>query len=131
MAGAKEDRSYLFISNVDIRKPRGGWDGLGGKIFELLSEHFLNLRLLDKINPPVDFYSKAKSKFFRIVGWKADFPIFSKRRLNIIADELREKVHPDTQYLIFHGATPWINYKPTQQYCAILDCSFITYMQKF
>src|SRR5688572_2769636 len=126
MVNAVKDRNYLFVSNVDIRNRRGGWDGLGGKIFDLLSEHFKTVRLLDKINPPVDFYSKAKSKFFRIIGWKADFPVFTRHRLKKIAEELEMKIQPDIDYLVFHGSTPWISYKPGQQYCAVLDCSFLT-----
>lgn len=131
MPNAEKDRDYLFVSNVDIRNRKGGWDGLGGKIFDLLCDHFVTVRLLDKINPPVDFYSKAKSKLFRKIGCKANFPAFSAQRLNKIAQELEQNIQPDIDYLVFHGSTPWVHFKPKKKYCAILDCSFVTYMEVY
>jgi glycosyltransferase involved in cell wall biosynthesis len=131
MAEPIKKNKYLFVSNVDIRNRKGGWDGLGGKIFDLLSERLGSVQLLDKINPEVSFSSKAQSKLFRSVGLKANFPAFSKGRLNAIASTLKEKVPGDVDYIIFHGSTPWINYQPAVKYCALLDCSFITYMQVY
>ena len=131
MPKAVEDKNYLFVSNVDISNRKGGWDGLGGKIFDLLHDHFTTVRLLDKINPPIGFYSKAKSKLFRKIGWKADFPAFSTQRLKQIAQQLEQNIQPDVDYLVFHGSTPWVHYQPSKQYCAILDCSFVTYMQVY
>ncbi len=127
----RENRRYIFISNVDIKKPRGGWDGLGGKIFELLTGKLHIIDLLDKINPPVKFLPRLQSKVFRKLGLAANFPVFSARRLKLIAGILEEKLNGKNDYLIFHGATPWIYFQPKQEYCAILDCSFITYMNVY
>lgn len=127
----KKHKKYLFVSNVDLKNRRGGWDGLGGKIFDLLTEKFTIVRLLDKVNPPIPFYSKVRSKLCRKIGIKANFPAFSYQRLQRIAGILKRQVHPDTNYVVFHGSTPWVCYHPTVQYCAILDCSFVTYMQVY
>jgi glycosyltransferase involved in cell wall biosynthesis len=131
MSKDTKDTNYLFVSNVDINNRKGGWDGLGGKIFDLLCERLGPVKLLDKINPEISFYSKATSKFFRSIGWKAQFPAFSKSRLNAIASLLKEQVPGNTDYIIFHGSTPWIHYQPEVKYCAVLDCSFFTYIQVY
>jgi len=131
MSKATGHNNYLFVSNVDINNRKGGWDGLGGKIFDLLCERLGPIKLLDKINPEVSFYSKATSKFFRLIGWKAKFPAFSKERLNRIVGLLKKQIPADTDYIIFHGSTPWIHYQPGVKYCALLDCSFYTYMQVY
>ena len=131
MPNPVEKRKYLFISNVDIRNRRGGWDGLGGKIFDLLSDKLGSVRLVEKINPPISFYSKAKSKMLRVLHLPANFPAFTRIRLKRFAGLLKEQVGTDADYLIFHGSTPWVNYRPEKKYCAILDCSFITYMEKY
>jgi glycosyltransferase involved in cell wall biosynthesis len=131
MGDVIKKNKYLFVSNVDIRNRKGGWDGLGGKIFDLLGDQIGPVQLLDNINPEIGFLSKATSKLFRKIGFKANFPAFSKSRLNAIARTLSDKIPADTDYIIFHGSTPWINYQLNTKYCALLDCSFITYMQVY
>lgn len=131
MADSAKNNKYLFVSNVDIRNRKGGWDGLGGKIFDLLSEQFGSVQLLDKINPEIGYLSKVRSKLCRSIGFKANFPAFSKSRLNTIAGLLKDQVPADVDYIVFHGSTPWINYQPAVKYCALLDCSFMTYMQVY
>lgn len=131
MSKTSTHSNYLFVSNVDMNNRKGGWDGLGGKIFDLLCERLGPVTLLDKVNPEISFYSKAKSKFFRLTGLKAGFPAFSKSRLNTIASLLGKQIAQNTGYIVFHGSTPWIHYQPAAKYCALLDCSFITYMQVY
>ena len=131
MRDFQKNNKFVFVSNVDILRPRGGWDGLGGKVFRLLSEHSLNIQLLQNVNPGVSLISKGVSKVLRKSGLRGSFTIFGKRRLKLVKDILEKEILSDATYLIFHGSTPWIGYKPSQKYCALLDCSFMTYMQVY
>jgi len=117
-----------FISNTPIQKARGGWDGLGGKVYELLKKRFPTTLLIEELNPEISFLSKFFSKAFRVIGLKGSFPVFNKSRLKNVADLVGQKVKKESNFLFFHGATPWIYVETNKPYCALLDCCFMTYM---
>ena len=126
-----KEREYIFISNVDLSNRRGGWDGLGGKLYDMLTEILGQVRLLDKVNPPIRFFDKAWSKLFRLLGLPAIFPAFSSARLSMIRQILSRQIPASAGLLIFHGSTPWVHYQPAVKYCVLLDCSFITYLEVY
>jgi glycosyltransferase involved in cell wall biosynthesis len=121
----------LFISNVDIVNRRGGWDGLGGKMYDLLSREYEEVKLVEKINPPVPFWSKASSKFLRLAGLPAGFPAFSKDRLKKFAAAIPASIGEDIGSIFFHGSTPWVDYRSPKKYFVYIDCCFLTYMQVY
>lgn len=122
---------YLFISNVDIRNRRGGWDGLGGKIYDLLTAEYSDVGLLEKLNPPLPFKDKLLSKALRVAKLPASFPAFSSSRLKAYARLVEEQMDPTADHLVFHGPTQWVDYKPNKPYSVYLDCCFITYMEVY
>jgi len=125
------DISCSFVSNFDLGKRKGGFDGLGGKILDLIRVEFPNTFLVDNVNPPVQKTDRYMSKIFRKIGIPARFPIFSKSRLDITAGLLHQRIPPQTDFIIFHGTTPWINYTPRHKYFTFTDCSFETYISNY
>lgn len=123
--------NLIFISNTSILHPRGGWDGLGGKIYALLREHFPSTRLVEKLNPEISLFPKVVSKILRSAGLRGNFPVFNEKRLKEIAGIVQANITKEIDYIFFHGATPWIGYQPDRPYAAFLDCSFMTYMNYY
>jgi glycosyltransferase involved in cell wall biosynthesis len=121
----------VFVSNFDLNDRKGGFDGLGGKIYDILAEKHNNILLVDHVNPPYRKIDVFLSKIFRIAGIPALFPAFSKKRLKLISKELERRLPRDTSSIIFHGITPWIGFKPSVPYFAFSDCSFDTYMDLY
>jgi glycosyltransferase involved in cell wall biosynthesis len=83
------------------------------------------------INPPVILWQKALSKFRRVAGLQGTFFFFSKRRLEMIADEVHSKCRTDVRLIFFHGFTPWILTQPQAPYIAWSDCTFRDYIDIF
>jgi hypothetical protein len=88
------DISCSFVSNFDLGNRRGGFDGLGGKIYDFIREEFPNTTLVDSIDPPVHRSDRYMSKIFRKVGMPASFPVFSRSRLNVTASILQQRISP-------------------------------------
>ena len=124
-------KKILFISNVDIRNRRGGWDGLGGKIYDLLCEAFEDVGLAEKLTPPVDTFARITSKILRILRWPANFPAFSPKRLKQYADLVTQNIDPAAGHLVFHGSTQWVDYRPAVPYSVYIDCAYLTYLQVY
>lgn len=123
----RADKKITFVSNTDILNARGGWDGLGNSIFKLLSSEN-DVRLIDKISPRVDILDRIKNKILKEFGLKQNFFFFSKNRLREIANICTHHLHDTPHFLVFHGSTPWVSFKPIQPYIVIIDCSFNTYI---
>jgi len=123
--------SCFFVSNFNLNNRKGGFDGLGGKIYDLLKENLDDVILLDNINPPVEKIDRYKSILLRKMRIPANFPSYSASRLNRIARLLEKALGGKNGFIVFHGATPWVNYKPRQKYYAFTDCSFETYISNY
>lgn len=123
-------QSFYFISNTDIINPKGGWDGLGSMLYNILDKHF-DVHLLDKINPKVSFFDRVVNNIKKKVGIKSDFYFFSPNRLKKIAHLYENKIDDKTSFLFFHGSTPWTYIIPKQKYFVLLDCSFKTYLSVY
>jgi len=123
--------SCFFVSNFNLNNRKGGFDGLGGKIFDLLKENLDDVILLDNINPPVEKIDRYRSILMRKMRIPANFPVYSASRLNRIGSLLDKAVGGKKGFIVFHGATPWIGYKPTNKYYTFTDCSFETYISNY
>jgi len=104
---------------------------LGGKIFDLLCGKYEDVRLVEKINPPITLMAKVSSKLLRLAGLPAGFPAFSKGRLRKFAAEVPGNIDDNIDFLFFHGSTQWVDYRPPKRYCVYIDCCFMTYMQVY
>lgn len=122
---------FIFISNTDLRHPKGGWDGYGGKIHDIVNAHFPGVRLIDKLNPPMDRWPRIRSKVFRMAGLPANFPSYAAPRLDAFAKLVKDRLDDPEAEIVFHGATPWLHYRPMGRYHAILDCCFKTYIKVY
>src|SRR5262245_25153400 len=80
------------------------------------------------INPRPSFLEKAVSKVLRTVGSQGDFFFFSRRRLEMIAEEVRTRCLANARLDFFHGFTPWIMAKSPRPYLAWSDCTFYDYI---
>src|SRR5262249_3290748 len=80
------------------------------------------------INPGVNVWQKALSKFFRSAGAQGDFFFFSKGRLEAVAREVCKRCGTGAQLDFFHGFPPWILTTPPRPYVAWGDCTFRDYM---
>lgn len=120
-------QSFYFISNTDIINPKGGWDGLGSMLYNILDKHF-DVQLLDNINPKVSILDKYLNILKKKMGIKSNFYFFSRNRLKKIAGIYSRKLDEKTSFLFFHGSTPWAHIIPDQKYFVLLDCSFKTYL---
>jgi glycosyltransferase involved in cell wall biosynthesis len=120
----------IFISNINISKSKGGWDGLGAKFFELLQLKHPEIKLLDNLSPKVNLFEKYLSvlmrKYFKVPG---NFYFFSNNRLRRISKILNKFIHNKNEILFFHGSTPWCYYKPSGNYYILVDCCFYSYLQ--
>jgi glycosyltransferase involved in cell wall biosynthesis len=121
----------VFVSNFDLNNRKGGFDGLGGKIYDALHESLDRVILFDKINPRVLIGDKLFSKLFRAIGIPAQFPAFSSSRLDMVKQDLTNRISSGSSIIFFHGITPWISYRPRNKYYAFTDCSFETYIDKY
>jgi glycosyltransferase involved in cell wall biosynthesis len=123
----KASSKITFVSNTDILNAKGGWDGLGNSIFNLFSSEN-EVVLLDKISPKVQLLERIKNKILKEFGLKRNFFFFSKNRLQNIADICSYQINDAPHFLVFHGSTPWVSFKPVIPYIVFLDCSFNTYI---
>src|SRR5262249_9956347 len=80
------------------------------------------------INPPTIFGQKVVSKLLRTLGSRGNFFTFSRKRLEVIAEEVALRSSPDARFDFFHGFTPWILTKPRRPYVAWSDCTFRDYI---
>lgn len=121
----------VFITNTDLQHRKGGWDGLGGKIYDLISDRCKCIDAIDKIHPEIrtwDFFNYRIQKLLRL---PRIFPAFTSKRLNDIANQLMQHSLKSYQHILFHGSTPWVEFKPALPYSTILDCSFSTYIKTY
>ncbi len=123
-------KHITFVSNTDTLNAKGGWDGLGFNIFKLLASEN-NVELVDKISPKVHLIIRFYNKIIKILGFKINFYFFSKARLLRISALCENRINSNTDLIVFHGSTPWIHYKPANDYIVILDCSFNTYIDVY
>jgi glycosyltransferase involved in cell wall biosynthesis len=124
-------RRFIFISNTDLLYPKGGWDGYGGKIHDIVSRHYPGVRLIDKLNPPMGQWPRIRSKLLRMLGIPANFPSYAAPRLDAFAQLVKDRLDDPGAEIVFHGATPWLHYRPVGQYHTILDCCFKTYIKVY
>jgi glycosyltransferase involved in cell wall biosynthesis len=123
-------KKVTFISNTDILNANGGWDGLGFKIFKIISNEF-DVELVDKISPKVSFIEKNVNRALKVLGLRSNFYFYSNRRLKTIQSICSINCNDNDNLLFFHGSTPWSLYKPNQKYFVLLDCSFVTYINVY
>ncbi len=120
----------IFISNTNISKAKGGWDGLGAKFFQLLQLQYTEIKLVDNLSPKTNLFQKYLSvllrKYIKVPG---NFYFFSNHRLRRIASEITNLISNKNESLFFHGSTPWCSYKPNGEYYILVDCCFSTYLQ--
>jgi glycosyltransferase involved in cell wall biosynthesis len=116
-----------YISNLRITQDRGGWDGMNKNVYEQLAK-FLDINLVDSINPPLFKYQRILSKLQRYLKIPALFPGFSIRRLRRFAALAERGMTDDAQLNFFHGSTCWIMVKNKLPYACYLDASFSTYL---
>jgi glycosyltransferase involved in cell wall biosynthesis len=125
------NRVSYFVSNCDLANPKGGFDGLGGRVYDLVKQNFPAITLLDKVNPPIHKLEWIQSKIFRKLSIPSSFPAFSSARLSEISSLLNSKICSGEGFIFFHGATPWIYYEPSKRYFIFTDCSFETYINNY
>ncbi len=123
--------SIIFITNTDLNHRKGGWDGLGGKIYDLLHDRLENFTGIDQINPPVFKLDLIKYRLQKEFNFLRIFPAYSIRRLNVISDLLASHQQQTFEHILFHGSTPWSSYTPEVPYSTILDCCFSTYIKTY
>lgn len=122
----------IFVSNVNILKPKGGWDGLGAAIYTLLKEDIEVLALCDTINPPgPPKYTRIGNALMGILLHQKKFLFFSDSRLQNVANQLRHKLSGNNDLILFHGSTPWVKVEPQSKYVVFTDCSFATYLSVY
>lgn len=124
-------KSIVYVSNSDMLKPKGGFDGLGAEIYSRLTNHFPDLLLLDKLNPPVQLLNKGLAKLYRTLHIPSFFPAFSDQRLGQIAQMVEIGLCKSRGPVFFHGATPWVDVKPASEYFVFTDCCFETYINTY
>lgn len=128
----KSQIKAVFVSNVNILKPKGGWDGLGASIYELLKEDLNGLSLCDSINPasPSKF-SRVANALMGFLFHGKKFLYFSTSRLTKIAIDVNQKLNSRNDLILFHGSTPWVKVNPKDKYVVFTDCSFATYISVY
>jgi hypothetical protein len=119
-----------YITNLDINTFSGGWSGMNRHVFLELSKAF-DVRLVEKVNPPVSFADKLISKTLRLAGFRGRFTAFSKQRLNRIGHQVEASVDKSAHLNFFHGSTPWVLVGEEVPHAAYLDCCFATYINVY
>jgi glycosyltransferase involved in cell wall biosynthesis len=119
-----------FVSNLPHDLRSGGFSAMNASAFTTLRKHAV-VHYAGPINPPVFLPQKALSKFLRVAGSQGDFFFFSRRRLQVIAHEVRARCRADARLDFFHGFTPWVLTRPQRPYIAYSDCTFRDYIGIF
>jgi glycosyltransferase involved in cell wall biosynthesis len=96
-------------------------------IYDQLKNHF-GITYYACINPKVHKIEQIKSKLKGQIGRKRDFEFFSERRLKKIAQQYNIQSGINSDFVFFHGTTPWIKCKPSIPYFAYVDATFLTYV---
>jgi len=117
-----------FVSNLPEYLRSGGFSAMNVAALAAVRK-FGEVRYIGPINPPADWGQKLLSKLLRSVGMRGRFFFFSKERLRLIADLVREKCAADATIDFYHGFTPWILTEPSRRYMAWSDCTFSDYIR--
>jgi glycosyltransferase involved in cell wall biosynthesis len=118
----------LFVSNICILNPKGGWDGLGHKVYNQLLDQY-DVQLLDQINPRLGKIEKAYNKLRELFHLSTNFYFFSSTRLAKIKNEITKNLNQECEIIFFHGATPWVDFITSVKYFVLLDCTFEDYIK--
>jgi glycosyltransferase involved in cell wall biosynthesis len=116
-----------YISNLPISIKSGGWSGMNLNIYNKLRKYF-EIDYLPPINPKISKIEKIISKTNQYFGLKGHFEFFSEKRLQLIAKKFYQQVDATSNFLFFHGTTPWIKCKTDKPYFAYVDATFSTYL---
>lgn len=119
-----------FITNLSLSETSGGWSGISARTFEQLKKNS-TVNFIGPINPQYPIFQKAWSKLLRTIGFKGDFTLFSKSRLEEIAKEYMLLKKDECDFDFFHGATPWVLCKPESKYVSYIDATFSLYLDVF
>lgn len=119
-----------FVSNLPLSEKSGGWSGISASLFEQVST-FGDTRLIGPINPRPRRIDRAWGLACKNLGFRRPFSFFSEERLGRIALEYDMARSEAPEYVLFHGATPWLKCHPRSPYGAYVDASFKTYLEVF
>lgn len=114
-----------YISNLSLNSDSGGWSGLNKKVFTLLSLK-ADLNYVGPVDVPIIKKEWYISKLVRSVKLKSKYFFYSENRLKKISEALSGHIK-DNNECIFFGSTPWIKYKPGNNYYVVTDISFKGY----
>lgn len=119
-----------YVTNLSINERSGGWTGANVNLYEEMAAR-ADVTYTGPVNPPSDLIAKIPSKIARTLHARGSFPFFSRRRLDRIARETRDKAPRTADCDFFFGSTPWVHTTPSRPYFTYTDCSFLTYMHAY
>jgi len=119
-----------FVSNIPRNLRSGGFSAMNFAAFFAVNKKH-TVRYVGPIDPPPIMRQRVMSRALRLAGRPGDFFFFSQRRLETIAEAVREQCSPEADLDFFHGFTPWIATRPIRPYMTYSDCTFRDYIEVF
>lgn len=119
-----------YISNLDKREKRGGWDGINAAVATGLEERF-DVNYVGPVNPPVPSLARGSTLLRRLSGSREKFESFSDARLQRYASGAKSLSDEHAVFDFFHGSTPWILYAPSRPRFAYVDAVFSSYVSLY
>jgi glycosyltransferase involved in cell wall biosynthesis len=116
-----------FVSHLPRDLRTGGFSALNSGAYDALSQ-IETVHYVGPISPPPYFLEKAYSKMLRTCRSRGDFFFYSRRRLQLIAEQVNVRSFAQAQFDCFHGFTPWILTESPRPYVSWSDCTFRDYM---
>lgn len=120
-----------YVSNLPSDLASGGFSGMNVAMLAALQQR-ADVAYVGPINPPPSRLAQIWSKLFRALGFPGQFFFFSKPRLRSIADQVALAVpEANTEFIFFHGFTPWVSWTGAVRYAAWSDCTFRDYIDVY
>jgi glycosyltransferase involved in cell wall biosynthesis len=116
-----------YISNLPVEEKSGGGSSVNYNTIQELSKYF-SLNIFPPINPSPIFFENIISKVQKLVQIHRQYYFFSEKRLNSIAEQVKSYELETSDYIFFHGSTPWVKLQPQKPYGIHVDACFKTYL---
>src|SRR5262249_43435515 len=116
-----------FVTNLPRELRSGGFSALNSAAYDALSQ-IESIHYVGPISPSPFFGEKAYSKILRTCRLKRDFFFYSRRRLQLIAEQVNARALKRARLDCFHGFTPWVSTEPPRAYISWSDCTFRDYI---
>lgn len=116
-----------YISNLPVEKKSGGGSSVNYNTIQELSKYF-SVNIFPPINPAPLFFEDIISKAQKLLQIPRQYYFFSEKRLTSIAEQVKSHNLENSDYIFFHGATPWVKLQPQKPYGVHVDACFKTYI---